>query len=115
MILYQYKCSKCDKIFEELREVEMRRWCPCPKCNETAYKTLGAASADVNFRPGMYYDIAPVPVQINSREDFTKVANLMGNYSNMQFGKRQSKEIKQPSKREKARVIQKLRRGDYAR
>jgi putative FmdB family regulatory protein len=115
MILYQYQCSKCNNVFEELREVDMRKWCPCPKCNETAYKTLGAASADVNFRPGVYYDIAPVPVQINSREDFTRVANLMGNYSNMPFSKREAQEIKAPSKREKRILMQKLRRGDYAR
>ena len=113
MILYQYKCQHCDNLFDELRDVEMRQWCECPNCNNTAYKTLGAATADINFRPRWFNNIAPVPVFINSREEFTKVSNMLGNYSNIPFAKRESREIKNPTKREKARIIAKLKRGQY--
>jgi putative FmdB family regulatory protein len=113
MILYRYKCLECHRTFEEVREIEDRKWAGCPHCVGIGFKLLSAATADVNFRPGVYKNLAPVPVQINSREDFTKVSNLMGNYANIPFAKREVKEIKQPTKRDKARLIQKLRRGIY--
>lgn len=113
MILYQYHCKHCGNTFDELREVEMRKWCYCPNCGETAYKTTGAATADTNFRPGWFHNIAPVPVHINSREEFTKVANMLGNYANRPFCKREAMKIVNPRKRAKARIIAKLKRGQY--
>jgi len=113
MILYQYKCQHCDNLFDELREVEMRKWCACPACGQTAYKTMGAASADVNFRPRWFHNIAPVPVYIKSRKEFTKVSNMLGNYANIPFAKREAMKIVNPRKREKARIIAKLKRGLY--
>jgi hypothetical protein len=54
-----------------------------------------------------------VPVYIESRDQFSKVSNMLGNYANRPFSKREVREIKQPKKREKAKLIQKLRRGIY--
>jgi putative FmdB family regulatory protein len=50
MILYQYKCENCNHVYEEVRDIDQRKTCPCPECKGMGYKTLGAASADVNFR-----------------------------------------------------------------
>ena len=113
MILYQYKCPKCDKLFEEVRPIEKRHYAPCPTCGVLSMKELSAASADVNFRPRWFHNIAPVPVYIKSREEFTKVANMLGNVSNRPFTKRESMKVVNPRKREKARIINKLKRGIY--
>ena len=113
MILYQYKCHGCDKLFEEVRPIDKRHYAPCPTCGVLCMKELSAATADTNFRPRWFHNIAPVPVYIKSRKEFTKVSNMLGNYANIPFAKREAMKIVNPRKREKARIIAKLKRGLY--
>lgn len=116
MILYCYECGRCEKVFEEMKEVEERHTAVCPECGEPAQKKISVSSEDVIFQPRWFHNLAPVPVYIENRDQFTKVANMLGSYSNKPFTKTSvmhDDDIKQPKRSEKRRLIAKLKRGDY--
>ena len=114
MILYQYKCPECNKVFEAMSVVEKRSQHPCPECKTMAKKTVGGSTADALFKPGWFDNIAPVPVYIENPKQFSNVAAMMGNYANRPFCRTDNGNIRQPrTKYEKRRVVERLKRGDY--
>ena len=114
MILYEYKCKACGEVFERTKAIKDRSSHPCPVCGADSKKTMGASKVDALFKPGWFNNIAPVPVYLENREQFTNVAGMMGNYANRPFCKQDSGNIRQPrTPKEKREVIRKLKRGEY--
>lgn len=40
MAMYDYKCSKCEHRFEELRKLAERKETACPKCQSPAHQVI---------------------------------------------------------------------------
>ena len=115
MILYQYKCNECNYIFDEMSTVEERANAICPKCKNIATKLMSVSCHNINFCPHWDYELAPRPVYLTSRNSITKVANMLGNYSDAPFTKRESGGVKVPNKQSKQTFFRehRKRKGEF--
>lgn len=95
-------------MFEEVKEMEERESSICPQCKKIAMQAISTPGVDTIFKPRWYYNIAQKPVYVTSRKHLTKICNVQGNYSNFPLTKMQEREIKQPVKKEKRKVMREL-------
>jgi len=53
MPLYEYYCTKCDKVFESLRSIrESDVPAPCPQCDSQAERIMPTTFASMSFKQG---------------------------------------------------------------
>ena len=78
MPIYEYECSRCQKVFEEFHkayEKSGRSW--CPKCGNVAFK-IPSVSAPQVYRPREFTDGTTVPPHIRTLKQEQKWLNKQG-------------------------------------
>jgi len=73
MILSDYKCSKCNFVFEDLRESEDVKFSTCPSCGGVAKQQLRMRHRYQDYVCGWWRDLGPEPIYIRSRRHLRDV------------------------------------------
>lgn len=78
MILYEYKCLKCDKITNKFRDIEDRDNCPQCECGGETKKIISKSKVHGDFMPYLDENIGDEPVWIESKQHRKKVMKENG-------------------------------------
>lgn len=68
MILYEYKCLKCDNIMEALRKIEERDNGPICKCGGETKKIISKQHVHSDFEPYLDENIGSEPTWVKSKQ-----------------------------------------------
>ena len=56
MPTYDYKCNKCEHLFEVLQGINADKLTTCPECKEEALKRLIGAGGMIVFKGSGFYE-----------------------------------------------------------
>lgn len=76
MPLYDYKCTRCSDVFEQIRRIDERRDTECPTCGGKADLQIPRKAPGLSlFQPGWWRDLDYDPVYINSPQELRNVCD----------------------------------------
>jgi putative FmdB family regulatory protein len=82
MILYEYECRVCGKIFERYNSIETRHTAQCPNnCQGVAELVITNHRNQDWFKPGMWEDFGLEPVFVRSKGHLKELCLQHGMYS----------------------------------
>lgn len=88
MILFDYRCTNCNKEFEDLRPRSDCKESTCPNCGSKAKRLFTIRHRYKDFLEGWWHDIAPEPIYIKSRRQLRDECKKHNCYAHLDDGYR---------------------------
>lgn len=85
MPLYDYKCVKCQTLFESLQKIADRQTAVCPRCGYIGTLQM-STFADHTFKPFWHEDFTDTPVLVQSKSHYKDLCKKHGVYAPHVFG-----------------------------
>lgn len=86
MPLYDFKCTTCQKAFEDFRPIADRFSAPCPYCNGGIGTFIMSSIRKSSIYPFVTEDFDGTPTEVKSRSHYRELCRKHGVYAKHEFG-----------------------------